>query len=477
MKKAVTIVNSEIVVYSALSAPLSIDPALDGGIKLDILETLNNKAGNIPYLKLSIAPSENMPDSTIGADGEYFILISANCSVFIKSSGSWNVVDKSNDMFFFHNTDDGKRNYYALSDDLVSAIMVHTIDFGNPGGESVKYTPQALTTPQKSQARINIDAASQSYIDNAIAALKNSGAIGASVAGSIMPWMGLSTTIPQDWAIIPSVQTWYLKSAYNQLYIALGSELNPWGVTADSFSIPYITPGSSIIQQGTGFINKSIGGTKEETLTIENLPSHRFSTVVASPRGSNGTLLSSPTDRSIATEATGNVQDDGNNAYKLYAANNGDAPTLGKTNYIGNGQAHNNMPPYISSYWIIKLKNTGGSFTALINENGHLILTFNDGSTQDAGSVVSANPTYILSVTDASENISIPIPANTWIRDINVFVTGGNPAINIPAINSGDMNGQDLYPNSANLHFTDAGNLQVNVIGGVVKIQITKYNI
>ena len=418
-----------------------------------------------------------MPDSTIGADGEYFILISANCSVFAKLSGAWNVVDKSNDMFFFHNTDDGKRNYYALSDDLVNTTLVHTIDFGNPGGESIKYTLQTLTTPQKSQARINIDAASQSYIDNAIAALKNSGAIGASVAGSIMPWMGLTTTIPQDWAIIPSVQTWYLKSAYNQLYVALGSEANPWGITADSFSIPYIAPGSSIIQQGTGFINRSIGGTKDETLTIEKIPAHSFKTVVNAPRGGNGTLATSPIDRSIATEATGNVQDDDNNAYKLYAANSGAVPTLGKTDSLGGGQAHNNMPPYIASYWIIKLKNTGGSFTALINENGHLILTFDDGSTQDAGSVVSANPTYILSVTEASARVDIPIPANTYIRDINVFKVSGNPIINIPGINTGDMTGEDIYPCSANLHLTNAGNLQVNVSGGVVKIQIIKYNI
>ena len=135
------------------------------------------------------------------------------------------------------------------------------------------------------------------------------------------------------------------------------------------------------------------------------------------------------------------------------------------------------MNPYTPAMWIIKLKNTGGSFTASVDEFGHLILTFDDGATQDAGSVCASNPTFILSTTEASANVLIPVSTETWIKDIIVFVVSGNPTINIPAINSGDMNGQDLYPNSANLHFSDAGNLEVNISGGTVKIQIIKYNI
>lgn len=80
------------------------------------------------------------------------------------------------------------------------------------------------------------------------------------------------------------------------------------------------------------------------------------------------------------------------------------------------------MNPFAPAMWIIKLKNTGGSFVASIDGDGHLILTFDDGTTQDAGSVCASNPTFILSTTRASANVLIPVSAGTWIRDINVLV-------------------------------------------------------
>ena len=135
------------------------------------------------------------------------------------------------------------------------------------------------------------------------------------------------------------------------------------------------------------------------------------------------------------------------------------------------------MSPYSPAMWIIKLKNTGGSFVASVDEFGHLILTFDDGTTQDAGSVCASNPTFILSTTEASANVLIPVSAETWVKDIIVFVVSGNPTISIPAIGSGDMSGQPMYRNAADLFFPVAGNLEVNISGGTVKIQVIKYNI
>ena len=177
---------------------------------------------------------------------------------------------------------------------------------------------------------------------------------------------------------------------------------------------------------------------------------------------------------------TGGDNSDNNNQTRF---SGGDKPNGQGTNFLidvnsdGGGGTHNNMPPYSPAMWIIKLKNTGGSFTASVNEFGHLILTFDDGTTQDAGSVCASNPTFILSETEASSNVLIPVSAGTWIRDINVLVLNGTPTINIPAINSGDMSGQKFYPNNVPLEFESAGNLEVNVSGGTVKIQVIKYNI
>ena len=459
MKNTVSQVRPRIVSYSELDAPLSIDPVLDGGLKLDILDTLNNKANSTPYLKLASEPSPDAPAVEIGSNGEYYVLLSTPNLVFVKAAGAWNGVDKVNTMFFFNDSIDGIRRYYAFDDALENIIQVHSIDFGNPGGESVKYTPQTLTTPQKTQARLNIDAASQAYIDNAIAALKNSGAIGNSVAGSVMPWFGTEASIPQDWAKIRDVQVWWDKVIYAQLYQALGSENNPFGLTPTTFSTPWFPAGTSIVQSGSTFIRGVNGGVETITLTANQsgLRSHKHRIAKIESDNSGASV------NALKVENTDNIN-----------------PAVVETENVAALDAlesHNNMPPYSPAMWIIKLKNTGGSFTASVNGFGHLMLTFDDGTTQDAGSVCASNPTFILSTTEANANILIPIPASTWIRDINVFVISGNPTINIPAISSGDMNGQELYPNLANLHFSDAGNLEVNVSGGTVKIQVIKYNI
>ena len=458
MKSPVSQLRPRIVSYSELDAPLSIDPVLDGGLKLDILDALNNKANSVPYLKLSAEPSPNAPSVEIGNNGEYYVLLSTPNLVFLKAAGAWSGVDKVNTMFFFNDSIDGVRRYYAFDDALENLIHVHSIDFGNPGGESVKYTPQTLTTPQKTQARLNIDAASQAYIDNAIAALKNSGAIGNSVAGSVMPWFGTEASIPQDWAKINTTQTWYSKTENAQLYQALGGENNPFGLTSTTFSIPWFPAGTSIVQSGGIFVRGSNGGEQEVTLTKAQTPS----------------------TKSQVPGITGGDNSDNNNQTRFAG---GDKPNGQGTNFLidvysdGGGGSHNNMPPYSPAMWIIKLKNTGGSFTASVNEFGHLILAFDDGTTQDAGSVCASNPTFILSATEASSNVLIPIDADTWVKDIIVFVTGGTPTINIPAIGSGDMSGQPMYRNAADLFYPVTDNLQVNVSGGTVKIQIIKYNI
>ena len=458
MKNPVSQVRPRIVSYSELDAPLSIDPVLDGGLKLDILDTLNNKANSTPYLKLASEPSPDAPAVEIGSNGEYYVLLSTPNLVFIKAAGAWSGVDKVNTMFFFNDSIDGVRRYYAFDDALENIIQVHSIDFGNPGGESVKYTPQTLTTPQKTQARLNIDAASQAYIDNAIAALKNSGAIGNSVAGSVMPWFGLESTIPQDWAKINTTQTWYSKVEYAQLYQALGGENNPFGLTSTTFSIPWFPAGTSIVQSGGIFVRGTNGGEEGVVLTEGQLPKTRVKL------GSRDSSAGGGTDHRKEF-----IEDYGYNGQ-------GSGPDV-YSSYFGNDESHPNMPPYSPAMWIIKLKNTGGSFTASVNEFGHLILTFDDGTTQDAGSVCASNPTFILSNTEASANVLIPVSAETWVKDIIVFVVSGNPTVSIPAIGSGDMSGQPMYRNAADLFFPVTDNLEVNISGGTVKIQVIKYNI
>ena len=294
-------------------------------------------------------------------------------------------------------------------------------------------------------ARTKLDASDINEIKASVNALYDIfDTVGAEPVGSTRNWWCLET-IPDTHARVTDVQQWFSKVDYASLYTALGGEANVFGVTATEFSIPYYPEGTSIVQVGDNFPLAETGGNKLHTLTIQELPPHSFKTVIA---GNNN----EPTLRSDPNASIVDIRDDRSDGNSDYALDGKvGVPTLGKTNTIGGGIAHNNMPPYIGAYTIIKVRTTA--------------------------IVPIDNPTYILSTTTASSNVQIPIPAGTFIKDIDVFVVSGTPTINIPSINSGDMTGQDLYPSTANLRFTADGLLDVNVLGGTVKIQVIKYNI
>jgi len=298
-------------------------------------------------------------------------------------------------------------------------------------------------------ARTKLDASDVNEIKASVNALYDIfDTVGSEPVGSTRNWWCLDT-IPSDYMLITESQQWFSKIDYASLYTALGGESNVFGVTSTQFSIPYFPEGTSLVKNGVNFPIGVTGGNKLHTLTIQELPSHSFKIAAdAATSGGSGSFLQGHPDRYLSRLHTNNP--DGNNDYELCGVDN-TVPTLGKTNTLGGGVAHNNMPPYIGAYFIIKVRTTA--------------------------IVPIDNPTYILSTTTASSNVQIPIPAGTFIKDIDVFVVSGTPTINIPQIGSGDMSGQDIYPNTANLKFSADGLLDVNVSGGTIKIQVIKYNI
>jgi microcystin-dependent protein len=198
------------------------------------------------------------------------------------------------------------------------------------------------------------------------------------IAGSILPWPGTVSTVPVDYMPIPQVQTWLLISDYPDLYNNLGGLNSLWGVnvTTGKFSLPFIPPGYTIVQTGTGYELAKTGGEEKHQLTVDELPKHRVRISLAD--GDAGTPeWQSPdyTSRRRWWCGRGDASEAARNA--------------GYSDYTGGDAKHNNMPPYIALNWIIKLKNTNNSFTASIDADGHLILTFSDGSTQDAGVICS----------------------------------------------------------------------------------------
>jgi hypothetical protein len=185
------------------------------------------------------------------------------------------------------------------------------------------------------------------YINIAINNLKNEGVIAASWAGEMRPFFGVSSKIPADWALVPNSAPMYSKTDYPDYYEFLGEENNPFGVTATQFCGIWIPEGYTIIQCGDKYQFAKLYGSFAETLNVDQIPAHDHIDGIHTQNGSEFTDT-----ENILPEQDGWRISFYNGKY-----------VLTRTQKTGGGKEHNNLSPGIAGRWIVKLKNTGGSFT------------------------------------------------------------------------------------------------------------------
>jgi microcystin-dependent protein len=137
--------------------------------------------------------------------------------------------------------------------------------------------------------------------------------------GSIFVWPNSGATIPEN--CLPCDGTEYLKSAYPDLYTALGSS---WESDSTHFTVPDLRE-RVVIGKGGAFGFQDTGGEIEHTLTIAEMPAHGH-TAGGKISAGNG----------------------------LWFARADDNPgTTNPTNETGGDEPHNNMPPYMALVWVI----------------------------------------------------------------------------------------------------------------------------
>ena len=152
--------------------------------------------------------------------------------------------------------------------------------------------------------------------------------------GTMILWSG--TTTPQNWLLCDGREV--SRETYNELFAIIGTT---WGAGdgSTSFNLPNYTDRFPIGAGGDVDLAET-GGEKEHTLTIDEMPSHSHTLYAQTTGGSNSAVTR------VASSGTW----DGN-----------------KISSTGGGQAHNNMPPYTGSYYIIKAKQSAGVIATVVD--------------------------------------------------------------------------------------------------------------
>lgn len=164
--------------------------------------------------------------------------------------------------------------------------------------------------------------------------------------GAIAPYAG--TTTPQNWLLCDGREV--SRETYSQLFAVIGTT---WGAGdgSTSFNLPDLRDKFPVGAGGDIDLAET-GGEKEVKLTNEQIPSHQH-TVGSSPENPSG-------------------------SYKVLLNGKGYSNDLQvATSFTGGGKAHNNMPPYAGSYYIIKAKQSSGVIATVVD-------TLESSSTTDA---------------------------------------------------------------------------------------------
>ena len=166
--------------------------------------------------------------------------------------------------------------------------------------------------------------------------------------GSVVEWTGTQT--PQNWLLCDGREV--SRETYSELFAAIGTI---WGSGdgTTSFNIPDYRD-KFVLGAGGDVDLAETGGEKEVTLTLNEVPPHYH---YLNNNGNDDTRI------------TMNAAHTGGNNYNAYM-DSSSSTELGPyivTNSSGGGQPHNNMPPYVGTYYIIKAKQSAGVVATVVD--------------------------------------------------------------------------------------------------------------
>ena len=162
--------------------------------------------------------------------------------------------------------------------------------------------------------------------------------------GAIAPFAGVTT--PQNWLLCDGREV--SREVYSELFAVIGTT---WGAGdgSTSFNLPDLR-NRMPVGAGDDYTLASKGGEKEVTLTTDEIPYLEAEIYDTLDNKLNTGYSGGATNTNIiSTTASENM-----------------GRTL-KAKFNGGGQAHNNMPPYVGSYYIIKAKQSAGVVATVVD--------------------------------------------------------------------------------------------------------------
>lgn len=230
--------------------------------------------------------------------------------------------------------------------------------------------------------------------------------------GSVIEWY--SDTIPDNWLLCNGQAV--SRTDYSALFEVIGTAYGTGNGTT-TFNLPNKMGRVGVGKSNTSPYNQlgNTGGEITHTLTLDEMPRHGHSSAVTNPSTGAGAYPAT----SLGYEYTKS-----NNGVVIPLAHTLPASTAGyisstMANYEGNGKAHNNMPPYIITNYIIKASQAAPVTSKTVDN-------LTSTSSSDA---LSANQGRIL---DTKVSVSVAPPdisdtAKLWV-DTTYTVTGaGHP--------------------------------------------------
>lgn len=255
--------------------------------------------------------------------------------------------------------------------------------------------------------------------------------------GSIIPYG--NSVVPETYLLCNGQAV--SRTDYPELFAIIGTTFGS-GDGSTTFNVPDYRDKFALGAGGDVALAET-GGEKEVTLTIDEMPAHTH-----------------PVKDRVYNVQFG--RNDGGNGSRNPIGGTGLSHGVVEASSVGGGQAHNNMPPYVGTYYIIKAKQSAGVVASVVDNLFVNVMDFGakgNGTTDDTQAIQDA----INSVATSDLYDTVYIPNGTYLISqiklkSNVKIKGDGFNTILKSIDNNPNNSVICF-NSTNVQYSSVENL------------------